>query len=360
MMMESKLGSSGLTSIIFFEVKMQQVDNRKEPFEKLSAIHGIYINFLSFVPFDVADSHLFEGKQNAYRVSENGSIVEIRFQRIYQQQPGIYAISYAPGGKLDVDRYGQLSRTNVTVCLTPKILESNGIEESDLTNGKATDILLELALRYFSRFTDAYRESTGQFWVSVPSKSEVVSCLIQVQYFSGEAIDIMSPLLAPVNFSGGKGHFISPEQDRVLRAKFGSGEKDQVSQLLLSAQGFEHSEQYELVIIQCAIAFEFYIYNRINELTSKTQIKKQTKKPECGCHTGVNQLCETGLKALFKVDFGATDQFTHLSENILKVRNRIVHGDSTVSVTKTAATEAISVTKQAIDWLENRFRDLKI
>jgi len=339
---------------------MKPVDNRREPFKDFSSIHGIFINFLSFVPFDVANSHTPRGKDNAYRVYENDSAVELRFQRVYKQQPGMYPISYAPGGKLEVDRYGQLSRSNVIVCITPKILNFHGITEQEFIDGEATHILLELALHYFSRFIDSYMEATGQFWVSVPSKSEIVSCLIQIQYYSGDAIDIKSPLIAPVHFSGGKGHFINAEEDKVLRDKFNSGQKDQVTQLLLSAKDFEHREQFELVIIQCAIAFEYYIYNKINKLTSKTKIKKHTKNPDCGCHSGVNQLCETGLNALFNIDFGSTEQFQNLSQKVLKIRNRIVHGDNHVTVGKTEAAEAISVTEAAIGWLENSFHEIKI
>ena len=221
-------------------------------------------------------------------------------------------------------------------------------------------ILLDLALHFFTRFTRSYAEVTGQFWVSSPSRKEIVSCNIQIHYFSGEVTEIKSPLIAPVHFSGGKGHYISDIQEVDLRNKLKHTKPDQVSQLLLSAKDFHYKEQYELTIIQCSIAFEYFVYNSITPLTSKTKIKKWLKKPDCGCHVGIQQLCIKGLKELFNIDFGSRYEFLELSSKVLNIRNKIVHGDRGINVSNKNALDAIGITEKAIGWLKVEFSNVKI
>jgi len=106
------------------------------PFSSFRLIHSIYIQFLSFVPFDVKDSHEKIFEKNAYKIKDdNRANVYLRFQRIYSDQPGIHPINYAQGGKLEVDRYGQLSKSLVTICFTPQILLNYKINEDDFKKG---------------------------------------------------------------------------------------------------------------------------------------------------------------------------------------------------------------------------------
>jgi hypothetical protein len=167
-----------------------------------------------------------------------------------------------------------------------------------------------------------------------------------------------SPLIAPVHFSGGEGHFISTEKDNLLREKIYEDKPDYVSQLVLSAKDFHNRKQYSLAIIQCSIAFEYFVCNAISPLTSRNKIKKQTKKPDCGCHVGISQLCETGLKELFGIDFGQSEIYQSLSRDVLRQRNLIVHGEMNVELTDGGTLAAISVTESAIVWLSEKFDSL--
>lgn len=331
----------------------------ENPFDSIDRIHSVFVEFMSFIPFDVKNSHEQSLNINAYRVNDGEDEAELRFKRIYSKTPGIYGIEYAEGGKLEVDRYGQLSRSMVTVCFTGSVLKNKCITEEDLKTGNETHILLDLALHFFGRFTRNYAEATDEFWVNYPTRKEIVSCHIEIVNVNERVTRIQSPLLAPVHFSGGKGHFISEDQDKSLRNKNNTGNPDQVSQLLLSARDFHYKGQYELTIVQCSIAFEYFVYNSISNLTSKKQIKKRTKNPDCGCHVGVTQLCKIGLKDLFDIDFGSTDEFDDLSKKVLRIRNLIVHGDSGVSVSDEAALSAITITESAISCLANSFEKLE-
>lgn len=325
-------------------------------FNDLEQLKYIEVEFLVFVPFDVQDS--FNSDDLAYEVNGESGKVKIQFERVYAPVPQRFPLGMAMGAKIEVDRYGQLSRSVVRVQLPRTTVVKLGITQSHWKNRSAQSEIESKALGYslelLNKFTEKYAEVTGDFWVTSPRKNDVLSHKISYQYNLGAGGTSQKMLPTPTNFSGGKGHFITPEQDELLRSKLLSKETDAVTALLLSAKDFDNKELFGLAIVQCAIAFEFFVYNEAISFPSKRKKKNfinlHTKKTPCGCHIGINAFCGTGLSEHLGIDFASTAEFDSVTSNVTSVRNKIVHGE-VISLDADKSATAISSTEQAISYL---------
>lgn len=325
-------------------------------FRSLEQLKYIEVEFLVFVPFDIQDS--FGNDDLAYEVKTNIGKGNIQFERVYAQVPQRFPLGLAEGAKIEVDRYGQLSRSVVRVQIPRTTLVKLGVTQEDWRERSKQNQIENKALSYslelLSKFVEKYAEVTGDFWVTSPRKNDVLSHQVRYEYNLGTGSSSQKMLPTPTSFSGGLGHFISEEQDEVLRNKLRSGETDAVTLLMLSAKDFNHKEQFGLSIVQCAIAFEFFIYNEAISFSSNTQknkfINKHTKKSECGCHIGINAFCITGLSEHLSIDFASTTEFQNVTKNVTSVRNKIVHG-KIVKLNAEKSALAISSTEDAISFL---------
>lgn len=325
-------------------------------FQSLEQLKYLEIEFLVFVPFDVQDS--FNNDELAYVVTGAHGKVSFQLERVYAQVPQRFPLGLAQGAKIEVDRYGQLSRSVVRVQVPRTTLVKLGVSSNDWCDrSKQRDIedkALKYSLELFNKFTEKYAEVTGDFWVTSPRKNDVLSHQIKYEFNIGTGGTSQKMLPTPASFSGGIGHFISEEQNEILRKKLLSDETDAVTSLLLSAKDFDNKKQFDLAIVQCAIAFEFFVYNEAISFTSNTKkkkfIKEHTKKSECGCHIGINAFCNTGLSEHLGIDFSDTVVFQNVTKNVTSVRNKIVHGE-VVKLSAEKSVQAISSTESAIDYL---------
>ncbi|PSU19937.1 hypothetical protein CTM97_18540 [Photobacterium phosphoreum] len=325
-------------------------------FNSLEQLKYLEIEFLAFVPFDIQDS--FTNDELAYEVYGVYGKVKIQFERVYDPVPQHFPLGIAKGAKIEVDRYGQLSRSVVRVQVPRTTLVKLDVSQKDWENRSKQSEIEDKALTYslglFNKFTEKYAEVTGDFWVTSPRKNDVLSHQIKYEFNIGTGGKSQKMMPIPVNFSGGVGHFVSEDQDEMLRKKLRSDETDAVTSLLLSAKDFDHKEQFGLAIVQCAIAFEFFVYNEAISFKSNTKkknfIKEHTKKSECGCHIGINAFCNTGLSEHLGINFSDTVEFQNVTNNVTSVRNKIVHGE-VVKLSAEKSTQAISSTQSAINYL---------
>ncbi|WED24054.1 hypothetical protein L3Q72_22755 [Vibrio sp. JC009] len=326
-------------------------------------LNWIGAEFSLFVPFDVKNSFGTGnfGNKCEYKVIGSRGPGHIYFLRSYKQVPHYFPLAVAEGAKVDVDRYGQLSRSIVLVALPKCTLIDLGItsdEFEDKTFENEIDgKVLAYSLELLNKFAAKYAQVTNDFWVSIPTKEEILSHKIIRADRGSKRIPTLKMFPEKTYFSGGKGHFISTTKDCLLREMLREESPDTVDLLLLSAKDFISREQFALAIVQCAVAFEYYIYNDLIEFPSKTKRKqfmdKHTKKPDCGCHIGINEFCRTGISEFLGIEFSSTGEFENIVSNVTSVRNKIVHG-TPVKVDKEQADLAISSTINAIGYLEKR------
>jgi hypothetical protein len=111
--------------------------------------------------------------------------------------------------------------------------------------------------------------------------------------------------------------------------------------------------EYNIALIQCATLFEFFVYSELRKRFSNTKMDKMTKK-DCGCHIGIQQVCEVGLKEHVNFDFGATEEFVLLKQHVISVRNKIVHGTRLEMITISECEAAIDATMKAINLFRER------
>lgn len=310
------------------------------------------VEFAVFVPFDVKDS--FEDSLYKYEVKGAKGEGFVHFRRDYSPISQHFPVSIAEGAEIDVDRYGQLSRSVVRVEIPKTTLEKLGVTEQNWSSPAHESKFLVYALELMNKFSRLYAEVTGDFWVSIPTKNEILCHTTRPIFNLGAGGCSTRMLPVPTNFSGGKGHFITQEQDSSLRQKLIGSQSDTVAELILSAKDFASRELFKLAVVQCAIAFEYYVYNELLQFPSKTKKKKfmdhHTKNSECGCHVGINAFCKSGIREYLEFDFSETDEFIGVTKNVTSVRNKIVHGES-VDVSYDQTQEAVSVTIAAISLL---------
>ncbi|MGR6837927.1 hypothetical protein ACU5DF_02010 [Aliivibrio wodanis] len=222
--------------------------------------------------------------------------------------------------------------------------------------------LSEQARNFLRLFIKQYVQVTEQFWVRPVTETELLSYDIEAILTNMQKSVLKVPIAEMID-TRPESHYISEDKNNELKVALKKPKNDKVKQLILSAENFKLYEENELAIVQCALAFEMYIYNQLEiaidkSITTKSQVNKHRKKDKkadgCSCHVGIQKICEVGLKKMLDIDFGSTTEFSAMKDNVIRLRNDIVHGND-ISVDSVTAELAISATKSALEYLNKEF-----
>ena len=332
----------------------------------LENIAAITVRLVSLSGLDLKDS-ITDRSNSPFKLSLlNGSDVVFRFKRIYADKLPLHNIKMPPKGRIDFDSFGQLSRSIVEITFSPQ--QINSTKYAALTNNEERhSFLSEEARCFLGIFIKKYTQVTGQFWVRTISKTELLS--YDIETFSTTMIKTkLNVNMTAMIDTREESHYISRDDEHRLIKAMKQPHSSKVMQLLLSAQSFLLYEENELAIVQCALAFEMFIYRNLEiavkkGITSKTKVNKSKKKDKitdgCNCHVGIQQICENGMKSMLDIDFGSTVEFSEIRDDVIKLRNLIVHGED-ITIDNITAQKAINATKKALEYLEIEFDKISL
>ena len=292
---------------------------------------------------------------------DDKSEVSFSFSRIFAEQLPLHDFKMPPKGRIDFDTFGQLSRSIVEISFSPSQIDTRYY--SELTNQELKHkYLSEKAREFLGIFIKQYVQVTEQFWVRPVTQTEVLSYDVEIFFSSAQKAAIRVPIAEMID-TRSESHHLSEEKNDELITALKEPKTDKVKQLIMSAENFKLYEEHELAIVQCALAFEMYIYKHLEiaiekKITTISQVKKHKKKDKkvdgCSCHVGIQKICEIGLKNMLDIDFGNTEEFDAMRSNVILLRNNIVHGND-ISVDADSAELAISSTKNALNYLAKEF-----
>ncbi len=332
-----------------------KMNNEKFNIDKLNLIILAYD-----LPFalDLKDCLSVEHTGENFSIVLNGIPGQLRTERVYKEPSLNYNIGPFPeikigsDSKIDNDRYGFLSYTKIQIWFDSRAFDTLGIERKHLMS--SADKLFDLSLKYLNKFLMDYRSSTREYWIRPVKKRDILSSVCIWQDSDEKDERCFSGIHADISFN--KDMSIPQDQENILRKLIASAEDDLADSLLLSAYDNLDLGNYNNTIIQCAILFEHFIYTSLDGKLSKKKLKKIQRKVDCNCFVGVYQICTTGLKQEFGLDFGDSEEFINFHKKVLKIRNDLVHGAKLQNVEYQDANEAIAVTLIAIDKLHSELK----
>lgn len=110
---------------------------------------------------------------------------------------------------------------------------------------------------------------------------------------------------------------------------------------------------YNTSLLQSVTLFENFVYTKLKETLSRSQLDKIKKKEKCGCLVGISEICTRGFKKYYEFDFETKVEWKNLKDNTLKFRNKIVHGELLESISKKQCELSINSVFEAKHLLEN-------
>lgn len=313
----------------------------------INKLQNIIIAYKLPFALDLKNCSKQEDEGNPFLIISNNIPAQLRTERNYNEAAIGEGVKIAPYSKLNNDRYGMLSRTSVQIWFDHKTFDNPNLNKGTLlVNDK---YFFNLSLDYLNKFLSDYRRITREFWIRPIRKQDILS-YTYILLDTDKNKEIVSILLNnPVNFHGGREISISEESETALRNLLISEHVNLQDDLLLSAFDSLDLGNYNATVIQCAILFENFIYSSLKSRLSKTKLEKIKRNPKCNCLVGIYQVCKAGLKDEFGSSFGESQEFEKFHENVLKIRNDLVHGEKLKNVEPAKAREAIEHTIKAIE-----------
>jgi hypothetical protein len=318
----------------------------------IERVKNVVIEFTVPFAFDVLNSSKQDHKGKPYLVVINGIPAQLRFERIYNENSTIENFTIAPFSKIESDRRGFISKSKIQVWFDKQMIESLSIEPSLLRIQPGQ--FYAHAIKYVNKFICDYRMITDTYWMREISSCELMGYLYALIDQDGNESKCWLPIGShEVHFNGGNEYELSTEQEDKLRQYLLNDINNLSRELYFGILDNYERMEYNIALIQCATLFEFFVYSELRKRFSNTKMDKMTKK-DCGCHIGIQQVCEVGLKEHVNFDFGATEEFVLLKQHVISVRNKIVHGTRLEMITISECEAAIDATMKAINLFRER------
>ncbi|SMG48189.1 hypothetical protein SAMN05661096_03436 [Marivirga sericea] len=316
----------------------------------IDKLQNVIVQMKLPVSFDVLDSLTKENKGKPYMMQIDNIPAKIHFKRIYDFR---YKDDFemAPFSKMEEDRSALLSYMQVQVWFDKQMIESSRINKKIITI--IPDQFVDIAIEYLNKFINIYRSITNSFWI----RNVVLKDVFNYQYLlldtegQHQTVTTLIPKHHMIRFNGGKEFELEEKQEDILRHYLLEdyyGFKDDIVSSMLDNFNLG---RYNFALIQSATLFENFIYTELKKKLSNTKLDKIKKKPECGCLAGISEVCSRGIKEYFEFDFGATKEWEDVKNYMLKLRNRIVHGELIKSISKNECEKALVAVKASQELL---------
>jgi len=276
---------------------------------------------------------------------------KIHIERIYEYRYRDEGFQLAPFSKIEEDRGGMLSHSNVQVWFDSQTFDSGKIDKSVMR--LLPEQFIDLSILYRNKFIKSYKLVTNEYWL----RPLILSDIFNVHYVlvdtdgNKEFVEEIMTSPHPVKFNGGKEFQLPAESEDLLRKILLSDSYDFGKEFLLNLSDNLSLGYYNITLVQAVTFFEYFVYSSLKQKLSKTKLDKIKKKEDCGCMVGISEVCERGILEHFDVDFGSTDEFDALKNNALKYRNLIVHGELLESIDKEKCEKAIESVRNAQAYL---------
>jgi len=327
---------------------------------EIDKLRNIILQFKLPMAFDVLNC-LKQGDQGApFLVVLNDIPAKINIERIYEFRYGNEGFQLAEFSKMEEDRNGILSHSNVQVWFDAQTFDSDKIDKDVIR--LLPEQFIDLSIDYLNKFIKTYRLVTSEYWLRPLIRKDIFN----FQYIlvdtdnNKEVIHQMIAGHHKVEFNGGKEFQLHDEAENLLRNILMSDIYDFGEEFRLNLNDNLSLGYYNVALVQSVTLFEYFIYFNLKQKLSRTKLDKIKKKEACGCMSGISEVCERGFLEHFGVDFGSTDEFKALKDDALKYRNLIVHGELIESVDKETCEKAVTSVINAQEYLiENVFNEVE-
>jgi len=272
---------------------------------------------------------------------------KIHFKRVYDFRYKD-SISIAPFSKMDEDRNGILSYTEVQVWFDKQAIKYHDIDVNRLRI-LPDDKLVDVSLDYLNKLINQYKLITESYWLRNIVRKDLfdINVVLIDTDENQERIIIAIPKHHEVQFNGGKEISIPDSQEQTLRKLIVQDDLYDYEQMRLTIKNFFSLNNFNVALVLAVTEFEHFIYDFLKKNLSNTKLDKIKKKESCGCMAGISEVCENGFKKEFNIDFGTTTEFKDVKEDAFKLRNLIVHGERLNEITYEECQRAIDSLNKA-------------
>ncbi|HEY8035523.1 MAG TPA: hypothetical protein VIF37_08040 [Methylobacter sp.] len=314
----------------------------------IEQLQNVIVEFMMPFALDIKDS-LKEGGITQYHVVIDNIPAGIRTERIYNEDACLSGARLAPYSKIKNDRFGLLSKTKVQVWFDYQMFESPLIDKSTLVT--TPNQFYGVAISYLNKLIRNYKRITREYWLPLMQMNDVIGFRYVLLDKNKQTLVINDLITQEVQFNGGKEFELDTEIDCYLRESIIGNHEYLQDDLYLSIIDNFDKGYFNISLIQCAIFFENYVYGNIRGKLSKTKFDKIRKKQPCGCLVGIVEVCTRGINEILGHDFGKTLVFQEFKENVLTLRNKLIHGELLEEVTHSQCEAAIHATMNAVTYL---------
>ncbi|MBS4069195.1 MAG: hypothetical protein WC279_04915 [Sulfurimonas sp.] len=314
-------------------------------------LQNIILEYTLPFALDLQDCIDLEDAGKAFIIVLDGIPSQLRVKRKYNEDASGNGVKLAPFSKIENDRYGFLSKTDIQIWFDKQTFDNVGIDRQVMQIQH--EYFFQLSIKYLNKFLMNYRSITREYWIRPIKNNDIISYRCTLFDTDKQQETSYKLLNTTVYFNGGEEITISEDKEQQLRNLLLSHHNNLADDLLLNALDNLDIGNFNNTIIQCSILFENFIYKSLDGKLTKTKLDKIKRKNGCNCLVGVYQVCKVGLKSEFNSDFAESEEFISFHKKVLKVRNNLVHGVKLENVEYKDAVDAIDITMKVINKLSN-------
>jgi len=337
------------------EKKGHQMEKAEKKFE-IEKLRNVIVEYKIPMAFDLQNCIKEGDEGKPFLVVIDNIPAQIHIERIYEFRYKSESFHVAPFSKIEEDRGGMLSHSKVQIWFDSQIFDSGKIDIDAIRI--IPDQFIDISIGYINKFINIYKNITTEYWLRPIIKKDIFN----VQYVlvdsndNMEIVSILIPKHHTVQFNGGEEFKLDKKKEDYFRDCLQSKSYNFRQELILNMLDNFNLGYYNVALLQSVTIFENFMYSNLKIKLSKTKLDKIKKKEDCGCMVGISEVCQTGLKEHFEVDFGNTEEFEKLKNDALKYRNLIVHGELLESIDKETCIKGLKAVENAIEYLfENIF-----
>lgn len=320
-------------------------------FDQTKVLYATVEYHLPFV-LEVEDSLSKSYKDSGYIIDINGLSARMQTQHIHVNN------TYAAGASLEIDRYGQISHTVVKIIFDSQFINSDLVDKSLLV--VQHNKVFEQSLLFLNKFIKSYRIVSDHFFINPITRNDILNYEYHLIDSAGEISTSLVVCTQKIEFLGGKNKIIDDQANEYLKKLLVDDDDHFFEDLDLSVYENYDKGYYNIALIQCAILFEYFVYSTLkNRFHWSNNKSDRYKKCEvCGGIIGIYEICTRGLKSDLGIDFGSTIEFKNFNENVIKIRNKIVHGNSLKPISEVECVAALKAYKSAYKKLTDLFNGI--
>ena len=317
----------------------------------IDKLRNVILQFKIPMAFDVLNCMKPGDNGKPFLVAIDGIPTKINIERIYEYRYRDEGFQLAPFSKIEEDRGGMLSHSNIQVWFDSQTFDSGKIDKSVIRI--LPEQFMDLSIKYLNKFIKTYKLVTSEYWLRPLVWRDIFSVHYVLVDTDGNKEFVEEMITAPhqVQFNGGKEFQLPEETEVFLRNMLLVDNYDFGKEFLLNLSDNLSLDYYNISLVQAVTFFEYFVYSSLKQKLSKKKLDKIKRKEGCGCMVGISEVCERGIQEYFNVDFGGTDEFEALKNNALKYRNQIVHGELLESIDREKCDKAIESVRNAQAYL---------